>query len=59
MPGFPDELLIPTPTPVGEELLRKLSDDLDVSEGLRLWLSHLRGDVRNALAQDALFRSES
>jgi hypothetical protein len=52
--SFPDSLITETPTPVAEEILRKLSDDPDVSEGLRFWLSHLRGDVRNARAQDSL-----
>jgi hypothetical protein len=54
---FPDSLILETPTPVAEEILRKLSDE-DVSEGLRLWLSHLRGDVRNARAQDSMFGVE-
>jgi len=26
-----------------------------VSDGLRLFLGHLRGDVRNALAQESMF----
>lgn len=55
---FPDELLVPTPTPVATEILILLSDE-PVSAELRMWLSHLRGDVRQAEAQDALFRGEA
>jgi hypothetical protein len=56
--SFPESLITETPTPVAAEILTLLSD-LPVSEGLRLWLSHLRGDYRNARDQESLFGRES
>lgn len=53
--AYPDSLIVETPTPVAGEILTLLSD-VPVSEDLRLWLSHLRGDYRNAQAQDSMFR---
>jgi hypothetical protein len=55
---YPDSLIVETPTPVAGEILTLLSDQ-PVSEGLRLWLSHLRGDYRNARDQESLFGRES
>lgn len=51
--AFPDSLIVETPTDVAVEILALLSDQ-PVSDGLRLWLGHLRGDVANAKAQESL-----
>ena len=52
--SYPDTLLVEIPTKVANELLVLLSDE-PASDGLRLFLGHLRGDVRNALAQESMF----
>jgi hypothetical protein len=55
--SYPDSILLETPTEVAEELLILLSDE-PVSDGLRLWLGHLRGDVVNARAQATMFEAD-
>lgn len=55
--SFPDSILLDTPTDVAEEILTLLSDE-PVSDGLRLWLGHLRGDVVQARAQDSMFKGD-
>jgi hypothetical protein len=51
---FPDSFVTETPTAVASELLALLHGR-PMSGGLRVWLSDLRRQVRDAEAQDALF----
>ena len=50
---FPDSLLTEIPTDVAAEILTLLSD-VPVSDGLRMFHGHLRGDVVNAQAQESM-----